>query len=337
MAREAMIIGGTGQIGRAIARNLLGHGWVVSLAQRSNDRLPEDLAKQTTSIVFDREKPDALAAAIGSGFDAVIDTIAFTEDHARQLLQIGPNIGGLVVISSGSVYRDANGRTLDEAGQTGFPQFPIPISEDQPTVDPGPQTYSTRKVAMEQVLLQQSLNPLTILRPGAIYGDGSRHPREWWFVKRIRDGRRRIPLAFGGESRFHTSATANIAELCRLALDQPGTRILNAVDPTAPTVAEIGLAIAAVYEANLDLVYLEGPPRGGVGRHPWCIPFPIVMDMARSSALGYRPVTRYQDAVADACRSAELAADTGVIFPDYINALFDYAAENAFFAKSDAR
>jgi len=336
MARAAMIIGGTGQIGRAVARNLLGHGWHVHLAQRSIDDLPKDLAERTKSVALDREQPGALATAIGDGFDAVIDTIAFTEDHARQLLHIGPNIGGLVVISSGSVYRDAMGRTLDEASQTGFPQFPSSISEEQPTVDPGPKTYSTRKAAMEQALLQYSRQPVTILRPGAVYGDGSRHPREWWFVKRIRDGRRRVPLAFGGESRFHTSATANIAELCRVALDQSGTRILNAVDPTAPTVAEIGLAVGAVYKTELDLVCIGGPPRGGVGSHPWCIPSPIVLDMARSTALGYRPVTRYQDAVADACHSAELAADAGAIFPDYINALFNYAAEDAFFTEGNA-
>lgn len=337
MAREAVIIGGTGQIGRAIARNLLGHGWIVTLAQRSSDGLPKDLAEQTKSFVFGREQPGALAAAIGRGFDAVIDTVAFTEEHARQLIEIEPSVGGLVVISSGSVYRDASGRSLDEAGQTGFPHFPVPISEDQPTVDPGPQTYSTRKVALEQALLQQSRKPVAILRPGAIYGDGSRHPREWWFVRRIRDGRRRIPLAYNGESRFHTSATANIAELCRVALDRPGTRILNAVDPTALTVAEIGSAIDTVYEANLDLVGFEGPPRGGVGGHPWCIPSSIVMDMTRSDALGYRPVTSYQDPVGEACRSAELAADAGVTFPDYINALFNYAAEDAFFAESNVR
>ena len=37
--------------------------------------------------------------------------------------------------------------------------------------------------------------------------------REAWFVKRILDGRRRIPLAYSGESRFHTTATANLAVL----------------------------------------------------------------------------------------------------------------------------
>ena len=125
-----------------------------------------------------------------------------------------------------------------------------------------------------------------------------------------------------------------LAELCRVALEQPGSHILNAVDPTALTVEEIGLAIGAAYEVNLDLVCFEGPPRGGVGRHPWRIPSSTFMDMARSHALGYRPVTRYRDAVREACRSAELAASAGVTFPAYINALFNNAAEDPFLAQS---
>jgi hypothetical protein len=45
------------------------------------------------------------------------------------------------------------GRTLYEARQNGFPEMPDPIPEIQPTVDPGPATYSTRKVALERGLL----------------------------------------------------------------------------------------------------------------------------------------------------------------------------------------
>ena len=332
MASTAFIIGGTGQIGRATARNLLANGWRVRLAQRSDAGLPSDLAGRVELVELDRDQPGALAVGLAGGADAVIDTIAFTEAHARQLIALSPDIGALVAISSASVYRDGAGRTLDEAAQTGFPEFPVPIGEDQPTVEAGPATYSTAKVALEQTLLQHGKRPVTILRPGAIYGDGSRHPREWWFVKRILDGRRRIPLAYDGQSRFHASATVNIAELCRVALEQPETRVLNAADPRALTVAEIGAAIAAAYGVDLDLVRLPGPPKHSVGAHPWCIPAPIVLDMRRAEALGYRPVVQYEDAVGEACRSAEAAATAGITFPAYINALFDYAAEDAAFA-----
>ncbi len=336
MASTALIIGGTGQIGRAAARNLLANGWRVRLAQRSAADLPPDLVGRVEAVELDRDQPGALAAGLADGADAVIDTVAFTEVHAHQLIELSPDIGALVTISSASVYRDSAGRTLDEAAQTGFPAFPVPIGEDQPTVQAGSSTYSTAKVALEQALLQHFLPPVTILRPGAIYGEGSRHPREWWFVKRILDGRRRIPLAYDGQSRFHPSATANIAELCRVALEHPETRVLNAADPRALTVAEIGVAIGAAYGVDLDLVPLAGPPKRGVGAHPWCIPEPIALDMSRAEALGYRPVVRYEDAVGEACRSAEAAAAAGVAFPAYINALFDYAAEDAALVSSPA-
>jgi hypothetical protein len=54
--------------------------------------------------------------------------------------------------------------------------------------------------------------------------------------------------------------------------------------------------------------------------------------MARAEALGYRAVTRYEDAVGAACRSVEAAMAAGARMPDYIEKLFDYTAEDAFFA-----
>jgi nucleoside-diphosphate-sugar epimerase len=330
MTRSALIIGGDGQIGRAVARNLLSHGWHVRLARRSSQSPPPDLMGHVETLQFDRDDPGALAHALQRGADAVIDTVAFTEAHARQWIDLGSDIGALAVISTISLYCDDEGRTMDQAQGTGFPAFPVPITEDQPTVAPGPATYATRKAGMEQLLLEKARCPVTLLRPGAIHGEGSRQPREWWFIKRILDGRRRIPLAYHGRSIFPTSATANIAELCRIALEQRATRILNAVDPEPLTISDIGTAIAAVYGVDLDLTQLAGPPRELVGEHPWCVPAPVVMDMSRAEALGYRPVTRYRDTIAEVCRSAEVAAAAGITFPDYLSPrYFDYAAEDA--------
>jgi nucleoside-diphosphate-sugar epimerase len=336
MARTALIIGGSGQIGQAAARRLLAGGWAVTTAQQHPENLPADLtARGVRALALDRQATGALAALVAAagGFDAVIDTVAFDDLHAGQLLEIQADVGALVVISSGSVYRDEDGRTLDEAAQTGFPRFPVPITEDQPTVTPGDANYSTRKALLEQTLLQRATVPVAILRAGAIYGPGSRHPREWWFVKRILDGRRRVPLAYDGQSRFHGSATANLAELALAAIEARRTLVLNAADPRALTVQAMGAAIAAAYGADLEFAPFRGPPKGPVGSHPWAVAGPVVFDMARAEAIGYRPVTRYEDAIGEACRSAEAAAAAGVAFPDYIDALFDYATEDAFFGK----
>ena len=331
MSRTAFIVGGTGQIGRATALNLLAHGWRVRLAQRRTE-VPPELAGRVEAVALDRDEPGVLAAAIGGGVDGLIDTVAFTEAHARQLLEIEADVGAMVVISTGSVCCDAAGRTLDEAAKTGFPEFPVPITEDQPTTPPGPATYSTRKAALEQTLLQGARRPVTIVRPFAIHGPGSTHPREWWFVKRILDGRRRIPLAWRGESRFHTSATVNIAELLRVALETPGTRVLNAADPEAPSVAEIGRTIAGIYGVELDLVLIDGAREDRVGATPWSTPRALVADMSRAAALGYRPVAAYADSIGAACRSAEAMAAAGVPFVPYLAGMFGYAAEDAFFA-----
>jgi nucleoside-diphosphate-sugar epimerase len=333
MARKALIIGGAGQIGRAVAKALLADGWAVTAGQPHPTGFPDELRRAGVEVIsLDREEPGVLTRIVYGGFDAVIDTVAYDDRHARQLLEVEGDVGAFVVISTGSVYTDAEGRTLDEAAKTGFPQYPVPIGEDQPRTAPGPETYSTRKVLLEDALLQGAKRPVTILRPFAIYGPGSRHPREWWYVKRIRDGRRRIPLAYGGESRFHPSATANIAELARVCLASPTTRVLNAADPQAPTVRQMGEAIAAAYGVTLDFTLLDGPPRKGVGATPWTAAGPLVADMTRAEALGYRPLVTYAQAVGEACRSAEAAAKAGVAFPDYINGMFDYAAEDAVLA-----
>jgi nucleoside-diphosphate-sugar epimerase len=325
MPRKALIVGGSGQIGRAVAARLQSAGWAVTAAQRG----PSDALPGIETVVLDRAENGAVARAVAAGVDALIDTVAYDEGHARQLLEVQEDVGAFVVISSASVYRDEHGRTIDEAAKNGFPTYPVPIPETHATVDPGPETYSTRKIALEQALLQGARRPVTVLRPCAIHGPGSRALREWFFVRRILDGRRAVPLAWNGESRFHTAAAVNIAALVELVLGLSGARVLNIADPEAPTVTEIGETIAHLYDHDWRLVPFDGPPRGSVGSHPWGIPKPVVVDLSAAHALGYQPAAHYGEAVAAACQWAEAAAGAGMSHPSYIDRMFDYAAEDA--------
>ena len=220
------------------------------------------------------------------------------------MLEVQGVLGSLIVVSSSSVYRDRHGRTLlDEAANTGFSGTPDPISEAQPTVDPGPATYSTRKAALERLLLDEAVVPLTILRPAAVSGVGSAHAREWWFVKRMRDARQVIPLAYGGRSRFHTSSVANIAALVRVVAGSPDKRILNIADPQALPVKEIAAAIASAcgYSGRFAMLpdVASYPP--AVGATPWSVQHPFVLDMTAATALGYRAETSYAATVGPIC------------------------------------
>jgi nucleoside-diphosphate-sugar epimerase len=333
-ARRAFIVGGTGQIGRAVAAELLRRGWRVTIAARGGRSVPQDLMQQGMEFVAaDREQPDALARSIGAGADAVIDTVAYDAVHARQLLAIEGDVGAFVVISSAAVYRDDNGRTLDEARETGFPELPDPITEAQPTVEPGPATYATRKIALERTLLDEARRPVVILRPCAIHGTHSHHPREWWFVKRILDRRPFVPLAHEGRSRFHTSAAANIAALAATALDHPGTRILNIADPEAPSVMEIGALIAAHMRYQGQMIGLGPDAPGTVGVSPWSVPRPFILDTAAAVALGYTARTSYRQAIGPLCdwlagQDKEAWEAAFPVLAKYRWALFDYASED---------
>lgn len=337
MPQHAFIVGGGGQIGVAIATALLAKGWRVTLASRNAGVAIDALKRRGAAWVrLDRDAVGALDQALPARVDALIDTVAFDATHASQLLAVQGRVGALVVISSSSVYRDSLGRTLDEARECGFPDFPAPIRETQPTVEPGPQTYSTRKMALEQTLLNGSYIPVIILRPGALYGPFSTHPREWWFVKRMLDQRPVIPLAYGGRSRFHTCASANLAALVAAALERPRTGVFNAADSEALDVLRIAEVIARRLGYQGQLLALEiGDDQGHavVGNSPWSIPAPFTLDMDAPKALGYQPVTDYAGGVGDACDwlLAQLGEDWRMRFPilaAYPWNLFDYDAED---------
>jgi nucleoside-diphosphate-sugar epimerase len=272
-----------------------------------------------------------------NGTDVLVDVIPFTPRDAEQLLAVGERVGAVIAISSASVYTDEVGRSLDEAtGADDLPRLPVPIPESQPTLPPGDATYSTGKAAVEQALLERSPAPATVIRPCAIYGPGDRQAREWHFVKRVLDGRDTVLLAYGGRSRFHTTAAENLGELIRCCAERPGTRALNCGDPDPPTLLEISRAIAAALDHEWREVLLPGGPEGRVGQTPWSVPdsHPFVVDMsAAAREVGYRPVTTYAEGVRAACDwlvEATRGEDWREVLPSharYYGELFDYDAE----------
>ena len=286
------VLGGSGQIGRALVPAMLARGWEVCVGSSGERPVPEGAEHAR----LERDDTGALRAALGDGVDVLVDCIAFERAQAEQLLSLGALVRSLVVISSAAVYADARGRSLDSAE---FPEYPVPIQERrQPTVEPGDASYATKKRAIERALLEHG-PPATLIRAGAIYGPGG-DLREWYFVKRVLDGRRYIVLGDRGRSRFHPVSTENLAELIRLAAERPGNRVVNAGDPDPPTVLEISRAIASALDHEWTEVLLPAP--GEPCESPWTGPRPFVLDMTEAEfEVGYRPVTRYERAVRAAC------------------------------------
>jgi nucleoside-diphosphate-sugar epimerase len=324
---RAVLIGGNGMIGRAAARALAGDGWEVVALSRSGS-LPEGLAELgVEAVVADREDDAQLRAALSGGAEVLFDSMAFGRKHGEQLNGLEGLVGSLVVISSASVYSDDEGRALDGEGDP--PVMPVPILETQRTAEPGDATYSTRKAELEQTLLEGPL-PATLLRACAIHGPGAKHPREVFFVKRAVDGRSRVALAWKGESQFHTTSVANLAELIRLAAAEPGDRLLNAGDPDPPTTLEICRAIGDALGHEFEPVLL---PRDEY-ENPWAAEQPFLVSMAAAEQeLGYRPVTTYPEAVRETCAWLVGELEGGRNWDGtYLEEMLDYAAEDEVLA-----
>jgi nucleoside-diphosphate-sugar epimerase len=339
---RALIVGGTGTIGRAASRRLLAAGWHVVVTGRDPAHLPADISAAGGKFVaVDRDDSDQLLAALGDGADLLVDCICYTADHARRLLPLAREAGSTVMISSKAVYVDDAGNHSNSATA---PQFDGPIRETQPTVAPGDADYMTRegyganKVAAEQVLLDSGL-PVTVLRPSKVHGAGARRPREWIFVKRVLDERRAVFLANRGAGVDHPTAAANIAALIEVVAAKPGRRILNSADPDAPSALEISRTIARQLDHVWDEVLLDDGAPETLGRHPWDAPHPIVLDMTAAMELGYTPVGDYATTVADevewlvsAARGGEGAGNLPGLEDAFFGPMLDYAAEDRYLA-----
>ena len=335
--RRVLILGGTGVVGRAIAVRLARGGWRVDLTGRDPANMPPELAELGISFLrADSREPAELAAAGGAGVDLLVDCVCYSAADARRLLPLASSATSTVMISSKAVYVDDDG---NHSNSDEPPHFDKPIRESQPTLPPredipfdSREGYGVNKVAAERVLLDSG-EPVSVLRPSKIHGPGARPAREWMWVKRALDGRRRIFLAHRGEGGDHTTAASNLAALVETCASAPGARVLNSADPDAPNGLEIARTIARRFDRDWEEVLLDGPPIGNVGRHPWDRYPPVVLDTSAARELGYSPVGDYAATVGEEVDwLVEVAATAAADDDPFFAELFDYAAEDRFLA-----
>jgi nucleoside-diphosphate-sugar epimerase len=336
---RAMIIGGTGAVGRATSRRLLSAGWEVDVIGRDAGRMAPDIAAGGGRFLkADRSDIRQLRAAYGGGADLIVDCLCFTAADARVVMPLVHDASATVMISTKLVYVDPAGRP---ANAPLAPRFDGPIRETSATLLPGSVSGATaptvhfgaNKVAAEQVLLESGA-PVTVLRPSKIHGDGASPPREWVFVKRVLDKRPAVFLAERGQGRDHTAAAANIAALVETAAAKPGRRILNIADPDAPTAREIAHVIADYLGHSWHEFLLDGSDDVILGRTPWDTVHPIVLDTTAALELGYTPVGDYATTVVETIESLVAASSAGQRLPDeddpYLGMYLDYSREDRY-------
>ncbi|GAA4188435.1 hypothetical protein GCM10022288_14850 [Gryllotalpicola kribbensis] len=336
MAR-AVILGGTGVIGAAVATRLLDAGWQVDATGRDAAHVPETLAQASgfTFVNSDRADARALRAVVGDGAELIVDCLCFTEEDALTVLPFLADADAAVMISSKAVYVDEFGNHSNSATK---PVFPLPIRETDATVAPGRgdptsrEGYGANKVAAENALLDSGL-PITVLRPSKVHGAGAARPREWVFLKRALDGREQLALAHRGRGGDHTTAAANIASLVEVAARHPSARILNAGDADAPTGLQIAEAVAAHVGRRFEFELIDDDVDPQYGAHPWDVVPPIVLDLSAARELGWQGETFAGTVGAELdwlLREHELGATARFDDDPFFESFLDYRLEDAY-------
>jgi nucleoside-diphosphate-sugar epimerase len=240
------ILGGTRFIGRAVTDQLAADGHTLLVAHRGEHE-PAGLPEAEHAHV-DRHDGAALAAALKPfGPEALVDVSGMNAAAADAALgAVGESVK-LVAISSCDVYRayDAlhSGRNTDA----------VPLSEWSPLrtrrfVD-GPQYEN---LEMEERYLPRGA---TVLRLGAVYGEHDYQRRFEFVLRRVRAGRRRIPIG-SGQFLFSRVYVGDVAAAVSLALagDQRG-EAFNVVEPTTASYGLLAQQILAAADAeDVELV-----------------------------------------------------------------------------------
>jgi nucleoside-diphosphate-sugar epimerase len=260
---KVLIIGGTNFIGPCVVRQLVEMGHEVTVFHRGETNA--DLPKEIKWINGDRHnllkyKHEFQKLAP----EVVLDMIPYTAQDAQGVVDTFQDIAQRVVaISSQDVYR---ARDIVWQRETGIID-PIPLTEDSPLrsqlypyrgLSDDPFAHDYDKIPVEQVLMNASNLPATILRLPMVYGAGDYIHRLYPYLKRMDDRRPAIileeKLAYwqGGYGYVE-----NVARAIALSVNDQRAkgRIYNVLESTI-TVSDLVRAIAYIIGWQGEIVIL---------------------------------------------------------------------------------
>lgn len=156
---QILFVGGTGIISSACSALAVERGHQLDLLVRGESSKLRPPPVGANILKGDIRDPKSLKSILaGKNYDAVVDFVAFTEEHIQNDLELFVGLTQqLVFISSASAYHK--------------PVRHLPITESTPLHNPFWQ-YSRNKIACERLLFsayQESGFPITIVRPSHTY------------------------------------------------------------------------------------------------------------------------------------------------------------------------
>lgn len=274
---KVLIIGGTRFVGLHLVKRLLSDGHELHLFNRGQQYNP--FSDEVHSITGDRKKKGALKSCMeGENFDTAIDMIAYTAAEMKDAINaLEDKIDHYLFVSTRSVYEQRLAK--------------YPIREDDATVDDPSNVYGYNKRQAE-IALQRAHEysgfPGTILRLPAVYGPYDYQAREWYFIRRLLDGRKQMLLPDFGMSVYQREYAGNIAEQLTFLMKRTEStgKVYNSGHRHFHSFKDLINLAANIHNTKISLY---GIPSNEM---PWSVPLTepklFVSSTARLEQMGYK-------------------------------------------------
>lgn len=335
MEQSALVIGGTGPTGPPIIEGLQARGYRPVILHSGKHEVIEVGPEKFEHIHANASFAETLIEGLGNRtFDLVIATYG----RLRLLPDVLHGRTERLITVGGTIYET---------------EYSRPAREDSPR-DLNHKIY-VKIVETEEVLLEahhRGVFNLTHLRYPNLYGPRQLAPREWSIIRRIRDGRRRLPILDGGLTLESRAYVDNAAHAVLLAVDKPeesAGQMYSVVDEYTPSDADRVHAIAAAMGCEVELVSF--PAHAGLPAWYWGIgrslrwgadeePPPTshqLIDMGKMvQQLGYQDLVDFPTAIQRTVQwYLENPPPPGGEDEGQLSDPFDYRAEDAFLAAHD--
>ncbi|MDH4171261.1 MAG: hypothetical protein OEW42_16890 [Acidimicrobiia bacterium] len=323
----ALLVGGTGPTGPHMVAELERAGHRITLLHTGGHELAQ--VGHVEHLHADVKSGRAVLDALGQRrFDVAIVTYGRLREIAEVLVG---RVGQFVSVGGAPAYRGYfDPDRWNPAG------LPVPTAEDAVASGEDDDGKSYRIRRTEQMVFEHHPDA-THFRYPYVYGPRQPVPREWYFVRRLLDGRRRIIVPDGGLTLNSQGYAENLAHGVVLAVGHPAAagQVFNLGDREVLTLAQSAELCAAALDRPLELVSLPWSvaecARPLVGQHR---PTHRLLDVTKAvHLLGYDDVVPARVAVG---RTAQWLADhppaPGGVEERVLEDPFDYAAEDRLLA-----
>ncbi len=325
MSGTALVIGGTGPTGHYIVNGLLDRGYHVTIMHRGHEI--DEIPPQVVHIHTDPYDESCLLEALKDrSFDLCIAMYGRLRVIARVMQG---KCDRFISAGGGPAYRGyMNPGLMSHHGMT------VPIYEDAELVHEKEEDEKGWRIVRTEQALMAAQPGATHFRYPYVYGAYQLLNREWLFVRRFRDGRRRIILPDGGLTLHSYGYAENVAHAVLLAVDKPRVsmgKIYNVADAEVLSLRQVVEIIAGHMGVELEIVNI-----------PWehaPVTRPFIMQALTSHRVQDISAIRYDLGYEDKVQAREALGRTvdwllanqpepGGTIETILEDPFDYAAED---------